>query len=64
MINSKFENVTSKFKNTNNYIIVKIINSKRTIYIVLNVLGTGTEIIFASNFKKNIQDFLNEKGSD
>lgn len=64
MINSKFENVTSKFNNTNNYIIVKIINSKRTIYIVLNVLGTGTEIIFASNFKKNIQDFLNEKGSD
>lgn len=64
MINSKFENVTSKFNNTKNYIIVKIINSKRIIYIVLNVLGTGTEIIFASNFKKNIQDFLNEKGSD
>lgn len=64
MINSKFEIVTSKFNNTKNYIIVKIINSKRTIYIVLNVLGTGTGIIFASNFKKNIQDFLNEKGSD
>lgn len=64
MINSKFENVTSKFNNTKNYIIVKIINSKRIIYIILNVLGTGTEIIFASNFKKNIQDFLNEKGSD